>query len=67
MMQQGSSGQDGTSSTVTGEAQGHSPEFQVAQLPPEDVHKLERLEEELAQDTGEDIVVIAYEKHRGAS
>lgn len=36
--------------------------YHIADLPQEDVQKLQRLEEELRADTGEEVVVIAYEK-----
>jgi hypothetical protein len=55
------------SAPVTGDAQGHSPEYHVAALPPEDVAKLQHIEEELAADTGEEIVVVAYEKQKTPS
>ncbi len=40
--------------------------YHVAELPREDVEKLQRLEEELRADTGEEVVVIAYEKERSS-
>jgi hypothetical protein len=36
--------------------------YHVADLPREEVEKLQRLEEELRADTGEEVIVIAYEK-----
>jgi F420-0:gamma-glutamyl ligase-like protein len=41
-----------------------SPEYRIAQLPEEELEKLQSLEEELSQDTGKDVIVIAYEKER---
>ncbi len=41
-----------------------SGEFDIADLPQEDINKLQRLEEELRADTGEEVVVIAYEKEK---
>lgn len=52
------------STIVTGGAQARSQEYHVAALPPEDVAKLRRVEEELAADTGQEIVVVAYEKEK---
>ncbi|MBI3912371.1 MAG: hypothetical protein HY320_15740 [Armatimonadetes bacterium] len=37
-------------------------EYRVAMLPKEDVEKLQHLEQELAADLGEEIVLVAYGK-----
>jgi hypothetical protein len=46
----------------TGTAGG--PEYRVAPLPQAEVEKLQQVERELAEGTGEEIVVVAYQKQR---
>jgi hypothetical protein len=38
--------------------------YEVAPLPEDEVEKLRRLEQELSDDTGEEVVVIAYRRQR---
>lgn len=41
--------------------------YEVAPLPDDEVDKLRRLEQELSDDTGEEVVVVAYRRQRRAS
>jgi hypothetical protein len=38
--------------------------YEVAPLPEDEVDKLRRLEEELSEDTGDEVVLIAYRRQR---
>jgi hypothetical protein len=51
-----------SSAPATGASQ--ASDYQVAPLPQAEVEKLQRVERELTEDTGEEIVVVAYKKQR---
>jgi hypothetical protein len=38
--------------------------YEVAPLPEDEVDKLRRLEQELSEDTGEEVVLVAYRRPR---
>jgi hypothetical protein len=40
------------------------PSFEVAPLPEDEIDKLRRLEQELSDDTGEEVVIVAYRRQR---